>query len=318
MKRRGRSISKIAKGLIHGPTAKVLSIILLGVCLSAIASYKMKMDKHAVLTFIEIGRYGRLGNQIFQVASTIGIALDNEMSFSFPEHIESSDVGILFNIKGDIISEGYVPKILEIDQIYEPVKVPRSLHGVISLHGYYQSFFYFNHHTTRLKKILRPNHHMVTTVLSKFPKLMVEGSVGIHVRRGDYIHQENHDLYTQIGIDYFEKALERIPHVERVFVASDDIDWCRENFKHLPYEVVYTNGNDIYDDFLVLALSHSLIIPNSSFGWWAAYLKGLHYGNGTVIAPSPWYQEAGKLGYLNKNSPYFYLKNWEVIDVRLI
>ena len=38
-----------------------------------------------MLTFNQLGRYGRLGNQMFQVAGTIGLATQHGYSYGFPE-----------------------------------------------------------------------------------------------------------------------------------------------------------------------------------------------------------------------------------------
>ena len=286
------------------------------ILISIVVRKIINSDNEKVLTFLEIGKFGRLGNQMFQVASTIGIALDNNFSWAFPQHIEDSDVGRIFNIRGGKDFHGKISKIVESNQIYHQVKLPKSPHSVISLHGYYQSFLFFDHHKSTLKKVFKPNQLMIQRILSKYPGIMMSGSVSIHVRRGDYISKVNQGIYTRIKINYFETALKMIAGVKRVFVVSDDIIWCRKNLKHLPYDISFTNGTDILEDFFVMALSHSLIISNSSFGWWAAYLKQLHYNNGSVIAPKPWYNEDGQLGYLNKNAPYFYLKHWILVDAR--
>jgi hypothetical protein len=37
-----------------------------------------------MITFLKLGEFGRLGNQLFQIASTIGIAAKNNTSYVFP------------------------------------------------------------------------------------------------------------------------------------------------------------------------------------------------------------------------------------------
>lgn len=37
-----------------------------------------------MFTFKKLGRYGRIGNQMFQIASTIGIAIKHNDTFAFP------------------------------------------------------------------------------------------------------------------------------------------------------------------------------------------------------------------------------------------
>lgn len=266
------------------------------------------------LTYLDIGNFGRLGNQVFQVASTIGIAMDNNMEWVFPKHIEQTEVGLLFSIKGEVLNANQVgPTIEETSQTFEQVIIPKPYIGLVSLHGYYQSFRYFDHHQEVLRDVLKLRRTFIEEVLSKFPEIRDEGSVGIHVRRGDYLHDHYKNLYTQINFSYFERALQHIPKVNRLYIVSDDLAWCKRHFQNLPFPVFYGNG-DLYSDFAVIALSHSLIIPNSSFGWWAAYIKYLQNNNGTVIAPKPWYAEGGKLEYLNQNAENFYMKQWRLVD----
>ena len=38
-----------------------------------------------MVTYSQLGNKGRLGNQLFQIASTIGIATENGRPFAFPD-----------------------------------------------------------------------------------------------------------------------------------------------------------------------------------------------------------------------------------------
>ena len=37
-----------------------------------------------MITYLNLGNYGRLGNQLWEIASTVGIATKNEHDFIFP------------------------------------------------------------------------------------------------------------------------------------------------------------------------------------------------------------------------------------------
>ena len=56
-----------------------------------------------MVTFAQLGRYGRLGNQMFQVASTIGIAKANGYDYVFPEWV-NHDAVERFGSKEDVNS----------------------------------------------------------------------------------------------------------------------------------------------------------------------------------------------------------------------
>ena len=91
-----------------------------------------------------------------------------------------------------------------------------------------------------------------------------------------------------LEIDYFDQAVRIIqnkvqkPHF---FVFSDDIDWCRKNIRtSAPLDfVAHKCAGAKFNNYLqLMILCNHFIIPNSSFGWWAAWLnldpeKGNYY-----------------------------------------
>lgn len=136
-------------------------------------------------------------------------------------------------------------------------------------------------------------------------------SVGIHVRRGDYL---KYPEYMNLGeSQYYNKAIEHIKSQEEGkitwFVFSNDIEWCKQN---LPFNdcdscVYITNntGVDSYKDMQLMASCKKLIIANSSFSWWAGYLN--EYGK--IIAPEKYFTDNQRF---NND---IYPENWERISV---
>lgn len=123
--------------------------------------------------------------------------------------------------------------------------------------------------------------------------LLINETVSVHVRRGDYLSKEGQKLFGNIcTIDYYNKAIHYIkniyPKCKFVFF-SDDPEWVKQNF-HISNMMVVSNviGMDYpdwYDMYLMACCKHH-IIANSSFSWWGAYLG--HNISKTVIAPSKW------------------------------
>ena len=83
---------------------------------------------------------------------------------------------------------------------------------------------------------------------------------------------------------------------------SDDLNWCKENFKGDKYIFVET-GNPYYDLYLMSKFQNH-IIANSSFSWWGSWLSE----SKKTIAPLNWF---GPL--LNKNTSDVYCDNWILI-----
>lgn len=118
--------------------------------------------------------------------------------------------------------------------------------------------------------------------------------VGIHVRRAanpinpDEPKYSENPFYVNLGdTDYYEKAMAMFPN-EKFLIFSDDPEWCKEKFKDNPNVQVMEKGDEI-EDFNLLSSCKSLIIANSSFSWWAAYLCPNETKK--IIAPKQWFSD---------------------------
>lgn len=104
--------------------------------------------------------------------------------------------------------------------------------------------------------------------------------VAIHVRRGDYVNNPFYVDLTQT--DYYKKAMAEFPD-EKFMVFSDDIEWCQK-------QDIFTgcsfSEHDEVKDLNLMASCKGIIMANSSFSWWGAYLS-----NAKVIAPKEWYSD---------------------------
>lgn len=119
-------------------------------------------------------------------------------------------------------------------------------------------------------------------IKSIFKQDIVESDmVAIHVRRGDYV---NNPFYVDLmETDYYAKAMAMFP--DRDFIVfSDNIEWCKgkEIFKNCEF----SEGKTDVEDLNLIAGCNGVIMANSSFSWWGAYLS-----RGKVIAPKDWYRD---------------------------
>lgn len=103
--------------------------------------------------------------------------------------------------------------------------------------------------------------------------------IGVHVRRGDYV---NNSFYVDLSkTDYYEQAMAIFPG-KNFIVITDDPIFCKEKFKGDNIQVM--EGGTELEDFNMLASCASIIMANSSFSWWAAYL--CLNPSKTIVAPS--------------------------------
>lgn len=210
-----------------------------------------------MLTFLELGKYGRFGNQLFQVASTIGIAEKNNMFNFFPEWDHP------FATK--------FPKVFK-ESSFTPYSIPWGYKNIIihegdySLHGYLQSYKYFEHCKDFIKELFTFKEQLEP----------IEDFISVHVRRGDYTKE----YYTILGSNYYYKALATLPDLP-VYVFTDDLD---EAMRVIPtYDKIFS-GDTFYDLNLMTHAKYS-IIANSSYSWWGAWLSNAE----KIIAPKSWF-----------------------------
>jgi hypothetical protein len=103
-------------------------------------------------------------------------------------------------------------------------------------------------------------------------------SVAIHVRRGDYLNEENINIFGRVCTkSYFEKAINimndqiDLPHY---YIFSNDIAWVKENLnlERVTY-ITHNSGKNSWRDIFLMANCKHNIIANSSFSWWGAWLN---------------------------------------------
>lgn len=239
------------------------------------------------------GEYG-LGNQLFQIASAIGIA-KNYSNATFRvlnewhnnKYFKNKFVP-LFNI----LKEPVIIKEESFD--YKPVSLP-SGNSIIFLEGYFQSSKYFETAEQDVRNAFEFKEEIVQEVKNILNNNTLGNTCSISVRRGDYIRlQHIHPLQPD---EYWHKAqtvIENFNNIDTYIVFSDDIDWCRQN-KHLfnktGKKILFFSGRTQIDDFVAITLCEHNIITNSTFSWWGAWLN--KNNKKTVVMPKLWFGPTG-------------------------
>lgn len=220
-----------------------------------------------MITFQSLGHYGRLGNQLFQIASTIGIAKKYNFEFGFPNWNYEK----YFNLHNCFGKYSNI-NLSHSEKFQYYYEIPK--YDNMNLFGYFQSWKYFEH----CKQFILDSFKIRKTIIDK---------CFIHVRRGDYLLLSEH--HPNLTLEYYNNAIFIMEEkgFKEFIVMSDDIHWCKHNFLDKKFE--FHNGNEIEDLYLMMSCK-AAIIANSSFSWWGAYL-GNH---DNVIAPKNYF---GKITY---------------------
>lgn len=266
---------------------------------------------------------GGLGNQLFQYAIGKSIALENKTTLkiditdferyklrTFELHkfkINSPIAGprerpVKFSNARHRRYESTVNRLLGKPRIinerslsYDPTV--QDLKGNIYLDGYWQSPRYFSKHWNTIRAEYDINFLLKPTQMRLIDSMLSGHSVALHVRRGDYVQVErNRAIYAECTKDYYNASinylLERFPELE-FYIFSDDIPWVRANLR-LPASSIFVEGNDAPTDLKMMSSCHHSIIANSTFSWWASFLKPQGDPSCVTIAPLKWFVQEKK------------------------
>lgn len=167
--------------------------------------------------------------------------------------------------------------------------------GPIILHGYWQSYRYFEGVADDLRRELQFRHAPDPENARMIDLIESSASVSLHVRRGDYV--SNAAFSAALGAcdaGYYRRAVAKISSEipnPKFFVFSDDADWAASNLE-LPGNTVFMRHNlgrsDVVDFRLMTHCKH-FIVANSSFSWWGAWLSPRK--DKCVIAPERWFNK---------------------------
>lgn len=119
----------------------------------------------------------------------------------------------------------------------------------------------------------------------------VDDSLVVNIRRGDYYSDpavRGRFAFDQIA--YLQEVMSRVEGVGRIVVVSDDIAWCEERLGFLgeTAQVEFPRGSEPLHDFGTVASARRLVITNSTFSIWCAYISTyLHRDNhAQIFAPA--------------------------------
>ncbi len=167
----------------------------------------------------------------------------------------------------------------------------------IYLAGYFESEIFFQSHQSEIIRqfTLKPEiERQLESSVQHFASTIsyVTESVAVHVRRRDFISENR-----LIPISYYENAIKRMKiDIARAggdtkkitfFVFSDDIDVVKSDFQNIAESFVFVSNKQLSQlaDFMLMTMCKHIIVANSTFSWWTAYLN--RNKKRIIIAPLP-------------------------------
>ncbi len=262
-----------------------------------------------MITFSPFGFHGRLGNQLWQLASTAGIASKAGQNFVLPNWVYKKYFS--------------VPEKHFRDPPYSPDDHPIEAHNTRyvehmhpSARPYMQDYRLWSHMSNTIKQWLQPSELAEEHIawINQFPKPILS----LHVRRGDNANEGDwkaayHPLRP---MSYYREALSMMEGKYKTLVIfSDDPQWCRENFSNLnaefyegvsrpkEHEPDFTTAPVLdWIDLQMMSKCDYHILSNSTYSWWGAFLSNdknpiypwpffgpaLQYIDATLLFPNHW------------------------------
>ncbi len=252
-----------------------------------------------MITFLQLGQLGQLGNQMFQYAMLLGVAAKRGCDIGIPiEHRDlSARTGTygkgrlaLFDAFCGIEAKdcsGVQPLFRVSETRHEFVPAILESPDGADFEGYFQTERYFEHCAEQVRASFRFHDHIVDAARSQLPDS--RPTVSVHIRRGDY--KKAPEKFPLVNPAWYTKALELAGGGHPV-VISDDPKWCRKQLPKagFPSDATWISGNDAATDLCLMSLCDHHIIANSSFSWWGAWLNPSQEKR--VVLPEAWFGPA--------------------------
>jgi len=262
--------------------------------------YKMVWSLVPEDPILAVHVHGGLGNQLFQVAVGVTLAIEYGMKLQL---VTKSSYANLRPYYWDSVLVQFAPNVVSPEQLCERLKAESRWNVVeyrelafrydkIPLHkshcilwGYFQSEKYFKLISHDVRKML---------ALPSVPDLP-QNIVVVHARRGDYLtipefHRPLDDDYYRRAVALMKERVRELHSTDPLFILfSDDPEyWATTSVFKDEQHSIWADKDEIHT-FSFMIGAKNFIIANSTFSWWAAKLSGSH----NIIAPKQWFGPKG-------------------------
>jgi hypothetical protein len=258
---------------------------------------------------------GGLGNQLFQIFATISHAIKAQVSFAFLNIESLGGEGTtkrhtywnsLFHRLSPFLKNNFpeLKYVRENGFQYNSFNVQFFMGNDACLHGYFQSYMYFQEYYNQIynlldiakqkKEVLKKNESINSLIDANF----LNKTISLHFRMGDY--KKIPDIHPIMTVNYYTRCLQFIQQKypdEKFnilyFCEEQDINDVKQKIEQLLSvfpNYTFVRASNLLEDWeqmlLMGSCSHN-IIANSSFSWWGAFFNS--NTNKIVCYPSLWF-----------------------------
>ena len=242
---------------------------------------------------------GGLGNQLFQIFTTIAHSVRQNSEYVFPmnkAYIYDKRGTYWDNIFNQLKTSEKLPDLKNYNEQYFRYNLIYQISD-IKLCGWFQSYKYFENEYLYIFKLCKLDEKRLLC-LDKY-KYPYDNCISIHFRMGDYSKPQHLSYHGICTNDYYIKGIKTIVNNTKTkfdilcFSEKDDekyvndrIEYIRKSFPTFNFIKVSYDILD-WEQLLIMSLCRHNIIANSTFSWWSAYMND--NPDKIVIYPLPWF-----------------------------
>ncbi len=243
---------------------------------------------------IYIRSFGRMGNKLLQITALYALAhtykkipvfvyhrrdpvILNGILKTFPHIMEKIIIADSIPVGTKYISTKNINKFYNtILTSTEDVQIEEHFF-MYHFYKYKSDIFYMLECSTEIQRESDEVMYNISTLVNFTNPKQAVVYVGIHVRRGDKAwHPVWNDTLPKP--DYFITAMDNCRHKyhpkKTVFlISSDSIDWCKEQFGHLP-NVHFLGGSQFVDMATLRKCDHTILSEGTYSRWVGVFTKG--------------------------------------------
>jgi len=263
---------------------------------------------------------GGLGNQLFQIFTTIAYCIQHNTTYVFSKtKMTKRDPRPLYwtSFLSAISSNNLIDsdEFIKTENNWNTYTDPKHTYtpipendGNMLLSGAFQSYRYFNQYKTQIMDSLCVSPHQQRIKQHYFQTPIAPITISMHFRMGDY--KRLRCYHPILPWEYYVSALGHI--LERCknnslkkqpmkivyyFFEQEDIHLINQYMSHIqkshPYcfYIPVTHISSDWEEMLAMSCCDHHILANSTFSWWGAYLHNTtsNIELPVVCYPSVWY-----------------------------
>ncbi|MBQ3726635.1 MAG: alpha-1,2-fucosyltransferase [Selenomonadaceae bacterium] len=237
-----------------------------------------------VVTYI----MGGIGNQLYQYAAGRRLAhklktkLKLDVSFYERDNLRPYALN-LFNVKENFATPEEISSLKKCIEPRADVFMPEVLNypDNVFLYGYWQNEKYFADIADILRREFTLKNPLGAAAQYWKEKILAaENSVSLHVRLGDFVYSPrnaNLHYFAIPSLDYYGECLEILKREYKnltLFIFSDNLNWCKENFRfEFPTEFVEGDGLQDVEELYLMSICRHNVTSKSTFSRWGAWLN---------------------------------------------